>query len=868
MDNAKSDKDSLEKKEEVTSVVLPCKPPSCVSNANSSAEEDKIQEYLNRSDTAVIYPEPVSDLEAQEPEASIHETEEEEEESHDNDSGLEEFLLKCVFCSQTYTRSSVLKDHMKSAHPDQPIRFQCPKCEAIFMQKSFLDKHLPTHSPTSQSCKVCNKTFANVYRLQRHMISHDESTDLRKFKCPECGKAFKFKHHLKEHIRIHSGEKPFECPNCHKRFSHSGSYSSHMTSKKCWIAGPKPMFLRDIVTWNQQSPIPSLSSLKEPSTHLSICSKGTRIQRRLSFHRFHRTKRKSEGKQTNRGCREKSTTNAEDIKPDIKMEEPEKEKIPCHFCSEVFNSAVDQHQHERYLCKANKELLNRSSFSDSSRNSPCSSISDSSHHGTPNGSYSALDTDHEDDCDSKKFRMRTHISEEQLAVLKSHYKENARPRKFELIRIGKEIGKEKRVVQVWFQNMRARDRRQGKNVPYVPSMARFKHHDGNSGWKDTSSSQSGYIPVVPNTTRAHGKKLDLPSTSKPEEQPLDLSVRSRTPTPAHTGSPGSSNSSSSIPPKSSLLNFSGKLDNGTAEGSKKEGRLQSSAIYKYLQQEGMIPRHFFGNYLPHPPTSVFQPFLQAHMFANQEAIMSRHLEHRSKSAEPVPKPSTQTSTETVPLHGLQVLFEQNGEKSARLVIDESQDEDSNCSSDSCSDSEQYRRAMADATLNLATLAEVSLSQRAALMENSMKSKRLRKKSWRQVHGYMEAEEVQMDLEDSLLDDDNPLKKKRRSWKGHKIDAEEGMYACDQCAKVFSKQSSLARHKYEHSGARPFTCEICGKAFKHKHHLTEHRRLHSGEKPFECKKCGKRFSHSGSYSQHMNHRYKYCKPLREDGFSSS
>ena len=37
-----------------------------------------------------------------------------------------------------------------------------------------------------------------------------EDDALRKFKCPECGKAFKFKHHLKEHIRIHSGEKPFE----------------------------------------------------------------------------------------------------------------------------------------------------------------------------------------------------------------------------------------------------------------------------------------------------------------------------------------------------------------------------------------------------------------------------------------------------------------------------------------------------------------------------------------------------------------------------------------------------------------------------------------------------------------------------------
>lgn len=90
-----------------------------------------------------------------------------------------------------------------------------------------------------QSCKICHKQFANVYRLQRHMISHDESALLRKFKCNECDKAFKFKHHLKEHIRIHSGEKPFSCNNCGKRFSHSGSYSSHMTSKKCVSMGLK-----------------------------------------------------------------------------------------------------------------------------------------------------------------------------------------------------------------------------------------------------------------------------------------------------------------------------------------------------------------------------------------------------------------------------------------------------------------------------------------------------------------------------------------------------------------------------------------------------------------------------------------------------
>ena len=62
--------------------------------------------------------------------------------------------------------------------------------------------------------------------------------------------------------------------------------------------------------------------------------------------------------------------------------------------------------------------------------------------------------------------------------------------------------------------------------------------------------------------------------------------------------------------------------------------------------------------------------------------------------------------------------------------------------------------------------------------------------------------------------------------------------------------------------RPHKCTDCDKAFKHKHHLTEHRRLHSGEKPFQCPKCLKRFSHSGSYSQHINHRFSYCKPYRD------
>ena len=65
---------------------------------------------------------------------------------------------------------------------------------------------------------------------------------------------------------------------------------------------------------------------------------------------------------------------------------------------------------------------------------------------------------------------------------------------------------------------------------------------------------------------------------------------------------------------------------------------------------------------------------------------------------------------------------------------------------------------------------------------------------------MESEELQMEFDDGMeMEEDGIFRKKRRSWKHHKVETGEGMYACDQCDKMFNKQSSLARHKYEHSG---------------------------------------------------------------------
>jgi len=79
------------------------------------------------------------------------------------------------------------------------------------------------------------------------------------------------------------------------------------------------------------------------------------------------------------------------------------------------------------------------------------------------------------------------------------------------------------------------------------------------------------------------------------------------------------------------------------------------------------------------------------------------------------------------------------------------------------------------------------------------------------------------------------------------------YACPQCARQFTAQASLNRHKLTHTNKpRTFNCAFCDKAFLHKHHLKQHQLTHSVERQrsFKCTQCDKGFFHKQNLDKHL------------------
>lgn len=135
----------------------------------------------------------------------------------------------------------------------------------------------------------------------------------------------------------------------------------------------------------------------------------------------------------------------------------ERQNLQCQHCDKTFNHRTELVQHEKVLCGS---LMFRKHESLAAQVAETLAL---------NNYLAAAASGSEDDAEERdaktnaegerKVRVRTAISEEQQAVLKEHYAVNPRPSREEFRSIAARLMLDPRVVQVWFQNNRSRERK-------------------------------------------------------------------------------------------------------------------------------------------------------------------------------------------------------------------------------------------------------------------------------------------------------------------------------------------------------------------------------------------------------------------------
>lgn len=98
------------------------------------------------------------------------------------------------------------------------------KEESLFIQQNTLINN--NHQVVLDNPIVNDNTEEAVKVINNKKCSSGKEP--KQHQCDTCGKIFKRREYLVQHIRTHTGEKPYRCHLCEKRFVNSGHLATHM----------------------------------------------------------------------------------------------------------------------------------------------------------------------------------------------------------------------------------------------------------------------------------------------------------------------------------------------------------------------------------------------------------------------------------------------------------------------------------------------------------------------------------------------------------------------------------------------------------------------------------------------------------------